>query len=89
MGFDPCNGIFKIWESIWDPNSHNGSSVGSVKVHSLTLFALLRACDATLGPSSWPATLQPPYLGHGPKARVVTYNLIIINSIMINFVMVS
>jgi hypothetical protein len=44
----------------------------SVRVHSLTLFALLRACDVTPGCSSWPATLQPPCLGREPKARVAT-----------------
>ncbi len=40
MGFDPCNRALKIQESIWDSNSHNGSSLGSARVHSLTLFAL-------------------------------------------------
>ncbi len=40
MGFDPCNCILKIRESIWDSNSHNGSSLRSVRVHSFTLFAL-------------------------------------------------
>jgi hypothetical protein len=29
-----------------------------VRVHSLTLFALLEACDVTLGLPFWPATLQ-------------------------------
>jgi hypothetical protein len=58
MGFDPCNRAMKIWESIWDYNSHNGSSLGSVRVHSFTLFAFLGACDVTLGPPSWIATLQ-------------------------------
>jgi hypothetical protein len=75
MGFDPCNRALKIRESIWDPNFHNGSSLGSVKVHSFTffaLFALLGACDVTPGPSSWLATLQPPCLGREPKARVAT-----------------
>jgi hypothetical protein len=47
MGFDPCDCVLKILESIWDSNSQNGSSLGSVKVHSLTLFALLGACDVT------------------------------------------
>jgi hypothetical protein len=41
MGFDPYNYALKIWESIWDSNSHNGSSLGSVRVHSLTLFGTL------------------------------------------------
>jgi hypothetical protein len=55
MGFDPYNRILKIWESIWESNSYNGSSLGSVKVHSLTifaLFALLKARDVILGPPS-------------------------------------
>ncbi len=56
--FDPYNRVLKIRKSIWDSNSHNGSSLGSVRVHSLTLFALLEACDVTLGPPFWPATLQ-------------------------------
>jgi hypothetical protein len=58
MGFDPCNHALKIWESIWESNSHNGSSLGSVRVHSFTLFALPGACDVTPGPPSWLATLQ-------------------------------
>jgi hypothetical protein len=73
MGFDPCNCALKIQESIWDSNY--GSSLGSARVHSLTLFALMGACDVILGPPSWPATLQPPCLGREPKARVVTLSL--------------
>ncbi len=72
MGCDPCNYAMKIRESIWDSNSHNGSTLGSVKVHSFTLFALPGACEVTLGPPSWPITLQPPCLGCEPKARVAT-----------------
>jgi hypothetical protein len=74
MGFDPYNHALKSWESIWDSNSHNGSSFESARVHSLTFLALPRACEVTPGPSSWPATLHPPCLGHEPKARVVTTN---------------
>jgi hypothetical protein len=72
MGFNPCNCILKIQKSIWDSNSHNGSSLESVKVHSFTLLALPGACVVTLGLPSWPATLQPPCLGHKPKAKVAT-----------------
>jgi hypothetical protein len=75
MGFDPCNCTMKIQKSIWDFNSHNGSSLRSVRVHSFTLFALFAlpgSCDVTLGPPSWPSTLQPPYLGREPKVRVAT-----------------
>jgi hypothetical protein len=72
IGFDPYNYALKIWDSIWDSNSHNGSSLGSVRVHSLTLLALSGACEVTHGLSSWPTTLQPPCLGYEPKARVTT-----------------
>jgi hypothetical protein len=58
MGFDTCNRALKIRESFWDSNSQHGSSLGSVRVHSLRLFALSRACDVTLGFFSWLVTLQ-------------------------------
>jgi hypothetical protein len=67
MCFVPCNCALKIQESIWDSNFHNGSSLGSVRIHSLTFFALPRACDVTLGPPSWPATLQPLALVTSPS----------------------
>jgi hypothetical protein len=67
MGFDPCNHTLKNQESIWDSNSHNGSSHESVKVHSLTLFALLGACDVTPMPPFWLATLQALALVTSPR----------------------
>jgi hypothetical protein len=72
MGFDPWNCTLKIWESFWDSNSQHGSSLGSVRVHALTLFALLGACEVTSGSPSWPATLQALCFGHEPKAKVAT-----------------
>jgi hypothetical protein len=72
MGFDPCNCALKIRESFWDSNSQHGSSLGNVRVHALTLFALPTTCEVTIGSPFWPTTLQPPCLGHEPKARVVT-----------------
>jgi hypothetical protein len=59
MGFDSCNCALKIRESIWDFNSQHGSSLGSVRVHSLTLFALPGTWVVTPKSFSWPATLQP------------------------------
>jgi hypothetical protein len=59
MSFDPNNYAFKIRESIWDSNSQYGSSLRSVKVNSLTFFALLGAREMTPGSPSWPATFQP------------------------------
>jgi hypothetical protein len=49
MGFDPCNHALKIRESIWDSSSQHGNSLGSVRVHSLTLFALPGKIDVTPG----------------------------------------
>jgi hypothetical protein len=72
MGYDPCNYVLKVRESIWNFNSHNGSSLESVRIHSLTLFAFPGACKVTFRPPSWLANLQPPCLGHEPKARVAT-----------------
>jgi hypothetical protein len=65
-----------IQESFWDSNSQHGSSLGSVRVHALTLFAFSRACEVTSKSPSWPTTLQPPCLGREPKARVATWNIL-------------
>jgi hypothetical protein len=67
MGFDLCNCTLKIPKSIWDSNSYNGSSLGNVKVHSLTLFALSKACDVTPGLPSWHKTLQALALVVSPR----------------------
>ncbi len=67
MSFDPYNCALKIQESIWDSNSHNGTSLGSVRVHSLTLFALPWTCDVTPKPPSWPTTLQALSLIVSPR----------------------
>jgi hypothetical protein len=71
--FDPWNCAMKIQESFWDFNSQHGSSFVSVRVHSLTLFALPGACKVIPESPSWPVTFQPPCFGHEPKARVATY----------------
>jgi hypothetical protein len=68
--FDPCNHTLKIWESFRDSNSQHGSSLGSVKVHSLTLFAFPGACEVLPESPSWPATLQPLTLVASPKLRL-------------------
>jgi hypothetical protein len=72
MSFDPYNNALKIQEYMWESNSQHGSSLGSVRVHSLTLFALPGACEMTLGCPFWLATFQPPCLGREPKVRVAT-----------------
>ncbi len=70
--FVSCNCALNIRESFRDSNSQHGRSLESVRVHSLTLFALSRACEVILESPSWPATLQPPCLGCKPKAKVAT-----------------
>ncbi len=67
MGFDPWNYALKIRESIWDSNSQHWSSLGNMRVHSLTLFALLGECEVTPRSPSWPATLQPLALVVSPR----------------------
>jgi hypothetical protein len=67
MSFDPCNRALKIQKSFWDSNSQHGSSLGSVRVHSLTLFALLGACEVTPRSPSWPVTFQPFALVASPR----------------------
>jgi hypothetical protein len=68
MDFDPYNHSLKISKVHRDSNSQNGSSLGSVSVHSHTL------------PHSWASllahALASPCLGHEPKARVATYRII-------------
>jgi hypothetical protein len=83
--FDPWNHALKIWEPFRDYNSQHGRSLGSVRVHSLTLFALPKACEMTPGSPSWPTTLQPFCLGREPKARVATLIMITSNSNISNF----
>jgi hypothetical protein len=77
MGFDPCNCSLKIRKSIGTLNSQNGSSLGNVKVHSLTLSYTPGSmrCD------SWAFllahTLARPFLCHEHKARVATQRVLI------------
>jgi hypothetical protein len=72
MGFGPFNCFLKIQESMRSPNSQSGSSLGTVRVHSLTLSYISRGmrCD------SWAyllaRTFANPCLGCEPKARVAT-----------------
>jgi hypothetical protein len=57
--FDSCNRALKIRESFRDSNSQHGSSLGSVRVHSLTLFALPRACEVLPGLPLGPQPCNP------------------------------
>jgi hypothetical protein len=63
LDFDPCNRSLKIWKSTTTSNSQSGSSLRSVKVHSLT-FSFIP------GLSSWPTTLQAFTLVASPRLRL-------------------
>ncbi len=76
MSSDPWNCAMKIRESIRDSNSQHGSSLGSVRVHALTLFALLGVCDVTIGSLSWPAPLQPLALVASPRLGLRQYTYV-------------
>jgi hypothetical protein len=56
----------------WDSNSQGGSSLESVKVHSLTLSYTLGNMWRDSRASLLTCNLASPYLGREPKARVVT-----------------
>jgi hypothetical protein len=79
LNFDPCNHSLKIWQSIWD--SQDESSLGSVRVHSLTLFCILgnMRCDSQA--SLLVHTLASPCLSHEPKVRVITKCMVLLTSI--------
>jgi hypothetical protein len=70
MGFNPSpsedSGVH------WDSNSQNGSSLGSVRVHSLTLSYIPRSMRCDFRVSLLARNLASPCLGREPKARVVT-----------------
>jgi hypothetical protein len=70
--FDPWNRALKIWESFRDSNSQHGSSLVSVKVHSLTLFCTPGSMWSDSRISFLVRNLATPCLGHEPRARVAT-----------------
>jgi len=55
-----------------DSNSQNGNSLGSVRVHSLTLSYTPGNMRSDSRASLLARTLASPYLGHKPKAKVAT-----------------
>ncbi len=73
MGFDPCDYSLNIWKSIMTPTPKVGSSLGSVRVHSLTLSYTLRSMRCDSRASLLARTLASPCLSHKPKARVTTH----------------
>jgi hypothetical protein len=70
MGLDPWNRALKIRKFIWDSNSQHGSSLGSVRVHSFTLFALLEHVMWLPGLSLSPQPCNPLALVVSPRLRL-------------------
>jgi hypothetical protein len=69
-GFDPCNCSLKIRESIRTPNSQSGSSLGSVRVHSLALSYTPRSMKCDSHAFFLAFTFANPCFGRKPKAWV-------------------
>jgi hypothetical protein len=65
--------LFKNSKVHWDSNSQNGSSLGSVRVHSLTLSYTLRSMRCDSWASLLAHALASPCLGLEPKAKVETF----------------
>jgi len=55
MGFDPLQLLFENSGVNRDSNSQSGSSLGSVRVHSLTLSFTPKSMNVTPRPHTWPA----------------------------------
>jgi hypothetical protein len=85
ISFDPYNYALKIQESFWDSNSQHGSSLGSARVHSLTLFALLGACEVTPKFPSWLTIFQPFALVASPRLRLRQQKSLFSHSIFFYF----
>ncbi len=71
MNFDPYDRFLKIQESIWDLNSQNGNSLGSVRVHILTFFCTPGSMRCDSQASLLTCTFISPCLGQ-PKSRIAT-----------------
>jgi hypothetical protein len=75
MGFDPCNRSLKIWKSIGSPSRVQLPKLeflGSVRVHSLTLFCTPESMRCDSWASLLARTLATLCFGHNPKAKVAT-----------------
>jgi len=75
MGFDPCNRFSENLRVYWDSNSQSVNSLGSLRVHSLTLSCTPESMKCDSGASYLVRTFESPYLGREPKAWVVTFRV--------------
>jgi hypothetical protein len=74
-GFWPLQSLsedLRILRDSKDSNSPSGSCLGSVRVHSLTLFCTLGSIRCASRVSLLFHSLASPCLGHEPKVRVAT-----------------
>jgi hypothetical protein len=74
MGFDPLQLLYEDLGIHRDFNSQNGSSFGSVGVHSLIFSHTPRSMICDFWASFLAHTLASLCLGHEPKAKVVTFS---------------
>jgi len=81
-GFWPLQFLFKNLEVHRDSHSQSGSSLGSVKFHSLTLSYIHGSMRCDSWASFLARTLVSPYFGHEPKAKVAT-NSVVLNIIIL------
>jgi hypothetical protein len=72
MGFDPYNFSLKIQKSIGTPTPQSGSSLGSVRIHSLTLSYTLESMKCDSRASFLAHTFVSLCFGREFKARVAT-----------------
>jgi len=72
MNCDPCNRHLKIRECIGTPTLKGGISLGSVGVHSLTLFYISESVNFDFQASLLAHTFVNICLGRKPKAKVAT-----------------
>jgi len=73
--FWPLQSPFKDLGLHQDSNSQNGSSLGSVGVHSFTLFYILESMKCDSRASLLIHTFASLCLNREPKAKVVTFDL--------------
>jgi len=66
----------KIQKSFGTLTSKVGAHL-SVWAHSFTLFCTLESVNVTLGLHSWPSPFHAPFIGHEPRAKVVTKSLVL------------
>jgi hypothetical protein len=72
MSFHPCDCPFENLEIHRGSNSQSGSSLGSVRVHFLTLSYTPWSMKCDSQASLLACTFASPCLGREPKAKVVT-----------------